>query len=142
MKISTKWKGDLAEQMVVVEAMKMGIDVSIPVGDRLTYDLIFDVNNSLLRIQVKCAWFDKCSNNYITDTRMCKTNRKNYRFEKYSNNDFDFAIIVVMENNSFYIMPSDVFNLYKSSVTLAEFEKRQRSPRSLQYKNAWYLLSE
>jgi hypothetical protein len=29
-----------------------------PVGDRLPYDLAFDVNGVLIKIQVKYAWFD------------------------------------------------------------------------------------
>jgi hypothetical protein len=141
MKRDTKLKGDLAEQIVICEALKRNVDVSIPVGDRLPYDLIFDVDGVLLKIQVKCAWFDKRASNYVVDTRMYKSNRKNCYHEKYSNRQFDFAIIVVLDTNSIYIMPSNVFNSYKSGITLAETDGRQRVPKSMAYKNNWDILS-
>jgi hypothetical protein len=33
-------------------------------GDRLAYDLVFDVEGTLVKIQVKSAWFDGPSGNY------------------------------------------------------------------------------
>jgi len=53
--MSTKLKGDLAEQAAVLEALRRGWEVLRPVGDRLSYDLVFDVDGALARIQVKAA---------------------------------------------------------------------------------------
>lgn len=65
--MNTKHKGDIAEQAAVLEALKRGWGVLRPVGDNLPYDLIFDVSGTLVKAQVKCAWFDEPSQNYVVD---------------------------------------------------------------------------
>jgi PD-(D/E)XK endonuclease len=55
--MDTKQKGDIAEQAAILEALKRGWGVLKPVGDRLPYDLVFDVAGKLVKVQVKSAWF-------------------------------------------------------------------------------------
>jgi hypothetical protein len=47
-----KLKGDIAEQKVILEALKQNIGVSRPIGDRLAYDMIFDVGGELHRLNL------------------------------------------------------------------------------------------
>jgi NADH dehydrogenase/NADH:ubiquinone oxidoreductase subunit G len=63
--MDTKLKGDIAEQAVVLQALKRGWGVLRPVGDRLPYDLVFDIGSRLVKIQVKAnsIWV-------LTDDRM------------------------------------------------------------------------
>ena len=42
--------------------------------------------------------------------------------------------------NIFYIMSQTVFSSYKSEISLVETVKRQRKPRSAEYKENWDLL--
>ena len=56
--MNTKQKGDIAEQAAILKALKRGWGVLHPVGDRLPYDLVFDLGGSLAKIQVKTAWVD------------------------------------------------------------------------------------
>jgi PD-(D/E)XK endonuclease len=56
--MDTKLKGDIAEQAAILHAMKHGFGVLKPIGDRLPYDLVFDVSDFLLKVQVKSAWLD------------------------------------------------------------------------------------
>ncbi len=51
MDVDTKLKGDIAEQAAVLHALKRGWGVLKPVGDRLPYDLVFDVEGTLIKIQ-------------------------------------------------------------------------------------------
>ncbi len=51
--MDTKLKGDIAEQAAVFHALKRGWGVLKPVGDRLPYDLVFDVDGVLIKVQVK-----------------------------------------------------------------------------------------
>ncbi len=60
--------------------------------------------------------------------------------EKYNESDFDFAIIYLEEIHIFYIMPVDVFISYSSEIHLVETEKRQRKPKSADYREAWHFL--
>ncbi len=138
--MDTKLKGDIAEQAVVLYALKQGWGVLKPVGDRLPYDLALDILGSILTIQVKSAWFDTKRQNYVVDSRRTKTNRRVMIRENYKVEDFDFAVIFIEELDVFYVMPSDVFISYGSEIHLVEAVKRQRKPKSGDYRNAWNLI--
>ena len=139
--MDTKLKGDIAEQAVVLFALRQGWGVLTPIGDRLPYDLVLDVSGRLLKIQVKSAWLDEKTQNYVVDNRRTKTNRRVMKREAYSQDDFDFAIAYIEEKDVFYVFPVDVFVSYRSGIQLIEAEKRQRKPRSAEYRNAWNLLT-
>jgi hypothetical protein len=139
-KVDTKLKGDIAEQAVVLYALKQGWGVLKPVGDRLPYDLAFDVLGSLIKIQVKSAWFDEPSGNYVVDNRRTKTNRRVMLREVYQPTDFDFAVAYIEALDLFYVFPVAVFISYGSEIHLVEAEKRQRKPRSMEYRDAWKLI--
>lgn len=138
--MNTKLKGDIAEQAVALKALRQGWGVLNPVGDRLPYDLVFDINGSLLRIQVKSAWFDERKENYVVDVRRTKTNRREMKRSNYEEGDFDFAILYIGDLDVFYILPFDIFSSYGSEIHLVEDDKRQRRPKSYAYREAWFLL--
>ena len=135
--METKLKGDIAEQSAVLHASKRGWGVLRPVGDRLPYDLVFDVGGVFARIQVKSAWLDHSSGNYVVDNRRTKTNRRIMVRDKYKSSDFDFALVYVSKIDMFYIFPVDVFIEYGSEIHLVEADRRQRKPRSVEYRDAW-----
>ncbi|MEH2072876.1 MAG: group I intron-associated PD-(D/E)XK endonuclease [Nostoc sp.] len=138
--MDTKLRGDIAEQAAVLHALKRGWEVLKPFGDRLPYDLAFDVKGTLIKIQAKYAWFDEPSGNYVVDNRRTKTNRRLMVREAYQLSDFDFALVYIEKLDLFYVFPVDVFIDYGSEVHLVEAEKRQRKPRSAPYRNAWELI--
>jgi PD-(D/E)XK endonuclease len=138
--MDTKLKGDIAEQAVALYALKQGWGVLRPIGDRLPYDLVFDIDGSFVKIQVKCAWFDAVRKNYVVDNRRTKTNRRQMVRVVYSQNDFDFAIIYLDQLDVFYVMPCEVFISYGSEIHLIEADKRQRKPKSFGFRNAWDLI--
>jgi hypothetical protein len=138
----TKLKGDIAEQAAVLQAMKFGFGVMRPIGDRLPYDLVFDVHGVLLKIQVKSAWLHEDSGNYVVDNRRTKTNRRQMLRELYKESDFDFALAYIQDCDIFYIFPVEVFVSYGSEIHLVEDNKRQRRPRSASFRDAWNLILE
>lgn len=138
--MDTKLNGDIAEQAAILHALKRGWGVLKPVGDRLPYDLVFDVEGSFVKVQVKFAWFDEPSGNYVVDNRRTKTNRRIMRREAYKQSDFDFALVYVEKLDLFYVFPVNVFISYGSEIHIVESEKRQRKPRSAEYRNAWALI--
>ena len=93
-----------------------------------------------MKIQVKSAWFDANSKNYVVDTRRTKTNRRQMLRENYSVEDFDFAVIFIEDLEVFYVMPCEVFIGYGSGLHLVEADKRQRKPKSSDFRNAWDLI--
>jgi len=140
--MDTKLKRDIAEQSVLLFALKMGWGVSKPIGDRLPYDLILDVDGKLVRIQVKSAWLDTVKQNYVVDNRRTKTNRRQMVRSSYSVEDFDFAIVYIDDIDVFYVFPSLVFVSYGSEIHLVETEKRQRKPKSSVFRDAWELIEQ
>jgi len=138
--VTTKLKGDIAEQAIVLKALKKDWGVSIPVGDRLPYDLVFDIEGVLARIQVKSAWFDSKKENYVVDNRRTKTNRRIMKRESYLDSDFDFAILYIQDLDISYVMPSKIFTSYGSEIHLVETDKRQRKPQSADFREAWELI--
>jgi len=137
--MDTKLRGDIAEQAAILQGLKRGWGVLKPIGDRLAYDLVFDVRRTLVRVQVKCAWFDVSRGNYVVDNRRTKTNRRIMVRDTYTPLDFDFALAYV-DSNLFYVFPVDVFISYASEIHLVEADKRQRKPRSAEYRDAWGLI--
>ena len=138
--VSTKLKGDIAEQAAILHALKRGWGVLMPLGDRLPYDLVFDVERTLVKVQVKCAWFDELRGNYVVDNRRTKTNRRFMVRDLYEPSDFDFALAYLLDVDLFYVFPVDVFIGYASEIHLVEADKRQRKPRSADYRDAWDLI--
>ena len=136
----TKLKGDIAETKVILEGLKRGWGVSTPVGDRLPYDLVLDVDGKLLKIQVKSAWFYEKDQNWICDNRRSQTNRKEYKVSAYTVTDFDFCVVYLDEIETFYVFPSNVFISYGSGISMVEDVKRQRKPKSHDYRDAWHLI--
>lgn len=59
----------------------------------------------------------------------------------YREQDFDFALIYLEELDLFYVMPVAVFIAYASQISFVVCDKRQRKPRSANYREAWELIS-
>ncbi len=140
--MDTKLKGDIAETEAALYAMRQGWGVLRPIGDRLPYDLVFDIDGVLVRIQVKSAWLDSTSRNWVVDNRRTKTNRRVMKQETYDSQDFDFALLYVEDADIFYVMPVDVFISYGGPIHLVEAAKRQRKPKSAEFRDAWNLITE
>ena len=140
--MDTKLKGDIAEQAAVLEALKRNWGVLSPIGDRMPYDLVFDIKGKFVKVQVKHAWFDDSRQNYVVDNRRTKTNRRLMVREKYKLIDFDFALVYISDLNLFYVFPIDVFTGYGSEIHMVETDKRQRKPRSAKYRDKWELISK
>ena len=138
--MDTKAKGDIAEQAAIFHALKRGWAVLQPIGDRLPYDLVFDISGSLIKIQVKSAWPGRSPENYVVDNRRTKTNRKEMVRDTYGLTDFDFALTYIEPLDLFYVFPCKVFIGYGSEIALVEADKRQRKPRSVKYRDAWDLI--
>ncbi len=140
--MNTKLKGDVAEQAVTLKALELGWEVLRPIGDRLPYDLALDVSRTLVKVQVKAAYFEAKSGNYVVDTRRTKTNRRTMVRARYAAHDFDFALCYLDALRVFYVFPVSVFVSYASGISMVEDEDRQRSARSRSYREAWHQIAD
>jgi len=136
--MDTKLKGDIAVQRAVLAGLQNGWGVLVPVGDRLPYDLVYDVPGvGLRRVQVKTAY--KSGSGYTANVRRMKTNRRVYKFERYKPGDFDFAILVAEQ--TLYVVPAKVFLRFKSSISVHADVSRLRGP-TREFCEAWHLIVE
>ena len=140
--VNTKVKGEIAESSVIIKALRKGWSVLRPVVDAEKYDLVFSVDGSFVKVQVKHAWWDDQSNRFICDVRKTNTNRREIKRVRYSAKDFDFAIVYVDNPETFYVFPAKVFNSYRSNITLSIGETRQRLPKSAKFLERWDLIPE
>jgi len=121
-------RGDIAELMVMLEAEKQGIKVSIPFSNDTRYDFVFGVGNKLFKIQVKRAYIKKERGKNILcvdSRRFVKSNQCAY----YSNGDYDYFIAVDVDNKAFWIMDFD------SSLKKSQF--RLNDPNLEKYFGNW-----
>lgn len=87
--LSTQQKGITTEIQVAGYLLSLGYNVSQPFSQDSKYDLIVDVNNKLIRLQVKSA--RKASENSITfNCRTTTTNVKNCQTRRYDSSQIDF----------------------------------------------------
>jgi hypothetical protein len=139
--LDTKAKGDVAEQAAILNALRRNWGVLQPIGDRLPYDLVLDIAGDLVKVQVKSAWYYQPDDVWYVDNRRTQTNRRVMKRSKYNDLDFDFALVYLDTPDLFYVFPAAVFNAYASSIAIVESSKRQRPPRSAEYRDAWALIS-
>ncbi len=60
----------------------------------------------------------------------------------YTNRDFDFALVYIPETHIFYVFPTSIFITFGSTLSLVESDKRQRKPKSANYREAFELISQ
>jgi hypothetical protein len=103
-------------------------------------DVKLVISGRLVKVQVKCAWQDAASGNFVVDTRRTQTNRRIMLRKEYQLSNFDFALVYLPECNLFYVFPVEIFISYGSEIHMVEMAKRQRRPRSSMYRDAWHTL--
>lgn len=102
--LSSHFVGEITEQEVAIEFLKLGILVSKPLVQSSRYDFIADVNHRLYKIQVKTGTLKE--NSYIEfATSTSHTNTKGTLNLHYSSNDVDF--FATMYKGQCYLVPFD-----------------------------------
>ena len=118
--LNTHFIGEITEQQVAIEFLKLGIQVSKPLVQSSKYDFIVDINNKLYKIQVKTSTLKE--NSHITfATSTSHTNTQGTINLTYSENDVDF--FATMYEGQCYLIPR------------AECGKRAQSLRIIPTKN-------
>jgi hypothetical protein len=104
--LTTDQKGNVAEATIVAAAVKLGIDVYRPVGEGGRYDMIFEVEGSLLRIQ--CKWAPRHGDVVVLRCYSSRRNRVGLVRKKYVAGEFDAFAAYCPDNDSCYFLPYEV----------------------------------
>ena len=104
--LSSHFIGEITEQEVAIEFLKLGILVSKPLVQSSRYDFIVDINHKLYKIQVKTST-PKENNSYLQfATSTSHTNTQGTLNLTYSEEDVDF--FATMYEGQCYLIPQNV----------------------------------
>lgn len=100
-KRETQRKGDIALSKAIYDFTELGYDVSLPVTESATYDIVVDDGNGLYKVQCKF-----CGENVPNvDMRRIHSNSKGYVVKQYATNDYDW-LYVYKQNIDSYLVKS------------------------------------
>lgn len=106
MNLSSHFIGEITEQKVALEFLKLGIQVSKPLVQSSKYDFIVDINNNLYKIQVKTSTIREDGAYFDFATSTSHTNTKGTLNLTYSEKDVDF--FATINNSQCYLIPYSV----------------------------------
>ena len=103
--LSSHFRGEITEQQVAIEFLKLGYLVSKPLVQSSRYDFIADINHKLYKIQVKTGTLKEDS--YIEfATSTSHTNTKGTLNLTYSADDVDY--FATMYDGQCYLIPQEI----------------------------------
>lgn len=103
--LSSHFIGEITEQQVVLEFLKLGILISKPLVQSSRYDFIADIKNQLYKIQVKTGTFKE--NAYLEfATSTSHTNTKGTLNISYTPDDVNF--FATMHEGQCYLIPFEL----------------------------------
>ena len=106
--LTTDQKGNIAESSIVAAAVKLGIDVYRPVGEGGRYDMIFEVDEHLIRVQ--CKWAPRHGDVVVLRCYSCRRNRAGLIRRKYMAGEIDAFAAYCPDTDSCYYLPFDLFS--------------------------------
>jgi hypothetical protein len=105
--LTTDQKGAIAESAIVHEAIKLGIGVLRPVNDGLRYDLVLDVDDRLIRVQVK--WANFLGDVVAVRAYSCRRTRDGLLKRAYTAEEIDAFAAYSADLNRCYFLPIEEF---------------------------------
>lgn len=84
---ATQHKGDTAVAQAISTFTKMGYDISLPLTESASYDLIVDVGKKLQRVQVRYSTSGE------VDLRRIHSNSKGYVVKKPTRDSYDWLYV-------------------------------------------------
>jgi PD-(D/E)XK endonuclease len=105
---STDQKGNIAEAAIVAAAAKLNIDVYRPFGEGGRYDMIFDWEQRLLRVQ--CKWASRYADILIV---RCYSSRRTSGgrivSRRYTTEEVDAFAVYSVELDTCYLLPPELW---------------------------------
>ena len=100
MNIDTNIKGKISELEILTLITKLGYSVSLPFGDKDKYDQIWDINNKLLRVQIKTSrWKNQEQTGIVFNCYSVSNGKKHY----YTKQEIDY--FATFWNDKCYLIP-------------------------------------
>lgn len=102
--MNTNLKGKITELETMMYVIKQGFSVSLPFGDKDRYDQIWDINNKLIRVQVKtCRPIDDNVSGIIFNCRTTYQKKDGCKTHHYTDEEIDY--FATYWENQVYLIP-------------------------------------
>jgi hypothetical protein len=105
--LTTDQKGAIAEAAITLEAIKLGIEVYRPVAEGGRFDMIFVIQERLLRVQ--CKWAPLCDDRVIVRCYSNRRAREGLRRRVYTADEIDAFAAYCPELDRCYFLPIGSF---------------------------------
>ena len=102
----TTLKGAIAEAAITAVAVELGIFVLRPMVEGRRYDLVFDIEHRLYRVQ--CKWAPRRGAVIQVNLDTCRHTPHGYVFTTYSRDEIDAVAVYCQELKRCYWLPIDV----------------------------------
>ncbi len=96
-------KGAIAEAAIITEAVKLGVVVLRPFPEGRRYDLVFDIDHELFRVQ--CKWGRRKDGVIVVHTGTCRHTPKGYIRTTYGADEIDAIAVYCGDTDECYWLP-------------------------------------
>ena len=96
-------KGAIAEAAITAEAVKLGVVVLRPFPEGRRYDLVFDVEHNLYRVQ--CKWGKRKDGVIVVYTGTCRLTTDGYVRTTYGRHEIDGIAVYCADTDECYFLP-------------------------------------
>jgi hypothetical protein len=123
--VTTDQKGAIAETAIIHEAVKLGIGVLKPLTDGHRYDLIFDLESRLVRVQ--CKWAVRRGDVVVVRCRSSRRTRDGVIHRPYSADEIDAVAAYCADlDRSFFLSIADCAGRREVCLRLSSPRNNQR----------------
>lgn len=102
---NTSLRGDSALLLASAKLVETGITILKPVSECLKFDLVAAAGKSFTTLQIKRAYPSKTKDKFVISLRTVSMTSKGPVAQKYSKDQTDFIIGVVIETGDLYCLP-------------------------------------
>jgi PD-(D/E)XK endonuclease len=106
--LGTNEKGNIAEAAIVLAAIKLGIHVLKPVDEHGRYDLIFDLERTLIRVQCKWGALDRSAGVICVRVGGSRHTPAGYVRSTYTGDEVDAIAVYCGELEEVFFVPIEV----------------------------------
>jgi prevent-host-death family protein len=133
---STNHKGAVAEAKIAAAAIELGIPVLRPQTEHGRYDLVFEVESRLVRVQ--CKWGRLVGDVVIVNLTSFRHNFSGSVYSRYSRHEIDAVAVYCGGNRTCYLLPVELV-AEKSGVQLRLTPARNGQKASLNWASEYEL---
>jgi antitoxin (DNA-binding transcriptional repressor) of toxin-antitoxin stability system len=101
-------KGAVAEQAIVLAAMKLGVPVLRPVAEHGRADLVLEIGGELCRVQVKWGHLSAARDVVTVRLGTCRCTPRGYVRSTYGEHEVDLFAVYCGELDRCFLLPADL----------------------------------